>query len=307
MSEDKKVKKSTKKSVEKKKHECTCGSNGCCSDKMDTPFAALDTRAPVGTSLKDIFDKMKTQEEDSIYTNEKKDTAPEFVGNVENKKLTMDDIVRLVKDYTNSTSKTLSDVRAMLAEAEARENEDAFIELGAAVERALITYMGKSTDHAFTQYKLFTEMVDKLTNTYFKTVDAKIDQWKSAQKPLEKDVKGAVSVKMSDIFPWLDDEDDDEDEDIDDINEKDSEYIKDFDFPWHYTDKEHNIDITIDLLKMSNTEIALDLCAQYEDDDVNITCSSVTSYEPKDKLNVLWNDCLSLIKDLLNRKKEYYT
>lgn len=290
MSEEKKCKKTMKKAIEKKEHKCTCDTNGCCSNSTDVPDAAV----PKGTKNED-----EVLYEDLV------------------KALDMDNILCLLKDYCSSSGKTFDDIATALAEEERCKNEKLFIDMAGKVEEAITNFMKNSTDSDETKNMLLKEMFNKLISLYLSSaLKNKINEWKKVQKYNCADIKDKINKcteenkkdepkivfkSIEDIFPWMKDEVSADVED--DEDDSDSEYLKDFDFPFTYKDEERNITINADIIGESNDFIDIKLETEYEDKDMCISHITETSYDRNEKLSKFFEDCIDSINDLRKTKK----
>jgi hypothetical protein len=290
MSEEKKIKKAMKKSAEKKEHKCTCGTDGCCSNNIDTPFVALGTTVPKGVTIKDVLDNA-----------------------LKESKADMNDILTIIKDYCSTSGKTFDDIATAIAEEERRKNEKLFIDMVEKVEEAITSFMQNSTDSDETKNTLLKEMFSKLTSLYLSSaLKNKIDEWKKAQKNICLDIKDKLATgkqqepkvlfkNIEDIFPWMKDESSANTKD--DEEDANSEYLKDFDFPFTYKDEERNITINADIIGESNESIDIQIETEYEDKDMCISHVTETSYDRDEKLFKFFEDCMESIHDLYKTKK----
>lgn len=290
MSEEKKCKKSVKKAIEKREHKCTCDTNGCCSNKEDKSSNAI---TPEKFFLTD-------EENDASYA--------DLV-----KTLDMGNIIDLLEDYCSASGKTFDDITTALAEEERNKNEKLFVDMAEKVEEAIANFMQNSTDSDEIKNSLLKELFSKLTSVYLNsTLKNKIDEWKKVQKHNCADIKAKLDAckqqepkvmfkSIEDIFPWMKDETSDNTEDEED--DGDSEYLKDFDFPFTYKDEKHNITINADIIGEFNDSIDIQIETKYEDKDVCISHITETSYDRDEKLSKFFEDCLENIHDLYKMKK----
>jgi hypothetical protein len=289
MSEEKKCKKSMKKAVDKKEHKCTCGTNGCCSNSTDIPSAVL------GATIRDVPDSTFSEES----------------------RTGMNDILSIIKNYCSSSGKTFNDISTALAEEERSKNEKLFVDMAEKVEDAIKIFIKRSTDSDETKNMLLKEMFNKLTSVYLSSaLKNKIDAWRKAQKhncadiedkinkcteKNKKDEPKVVFKSLEDIFPWLKDEATDNTEEGED--DSDSEYLKDFDFPFTYKDEKRNIKINADIISESNDSIDIQIETEYEDKAMCISHITETSYDRDEKLSKFFEDCMESIHDLYKTKK----
>lgn len=274
MSEEKKCKKSMKKTIDKNEHKCTCDPNvGCLTKEDEVPYKDL----------------IKTLDMPNILC------LLEDYCSVSGK--TFDDIATAIAEEKHSKNEKL-----FIDMAEKIED---------AIKTFMQNSTDSAETKNMLLKEMFSKLTSLYISS---ALNNKIDEWKKAQNNIGSSIKDKLDAckqqdpkvlfkSIEDIFPWMKNEASDNTEDEEDKEDDgDSEYLIDLDFPFTYKDEERNIEINADIIGESNDSIDIQIETEYEDRNMCISHITETSYDRDEKLSKFFEDCMESINDLYKTK-----